>query len=192
MDITTLTDNFRVSNREGWYGAFSLTVSAGAPAPWDGTPAWQPATTYSLGDAVTYRGDLYIARPGLLPASWTSAGGFADDALGGVSRWKLVGYASAWARVPYDLTGAALAFAIQPITTGGALTGNGPVLTATSDGNEIIVANAKGGGIRIAIEPDRTQDVPAGRYFYEISAAFPSGRKDRVRFGLWDVDQGVA
>lgn len=192
MDISSLTDNFRVSNREGWYGAFSLTVSAGAPAPWSGLPAWVPSTAYNAASSVTYVGDLYVARPNLLPAAWTSAAAFGDDRLGGVLRWILVGYASAWAQSAYDLTDASLTFAIQPVTDGGTLTGNGPILTATSDGNEVVVVNAKGGGIRIAIQPDRTEDVPAGRYFYEITASFPSGRKDRVRFGLWDVDPGIA
>ena len=192
MDITTLTDNFRVSNREGWYGAFSLTVSAGAPAPWAGLAAWTPATAYDGGSAVTYAGDLYIARQGIVPSTWTSAGAFADDVVGGVSRWVPVGYAKAWAQQPYDLTGAALTFAIQAVTDGGNLVGNGPVLTATSDGNEILAVNAAGGGVRIAIQPDRTLNIPAGLYFYEITATYPSGRKDRVRYGLWTVDQGIA
>lgn len=191
MDITGLTIDFRFSNSEGWYGGFGVTRGAPASAPWSSYQAWTPRTDYTATAACTHQGDLYIARPGLSPTNWTSADTFEADTVDGYSRWVMVGDARSYAQEPYPLIGAELTFAIRALDGSGNALSDGATLTASSAANEFIVTNPAQGGVTLSIRPSRTENVAPGLYYYEMRAAMPSGRIDRIRYGLLTVDEGI-
>src|SRR3954471_3701381 len=100
--------------------------------------------------------------------------------------------AAAWAQEPYDLTGVTLRFAIWPSDSSGNLIGDYPALVADSGSGEVPILNVKGGGYGLAIPVDRVRSVAPGTYRYDITATLPDGSVDRIRYGLWIVDQGIS
>ncbi|GJE45381.1 hypothetical protein [Methylobacterium soli] len=193
MALSDFTDNFRVANNEGWYGAFSLMLGRPGSAPWSGVPAWARGTAYGPGSTCTYLGDLYVARPNPSDPNWTSGNDFESDLDSkGASRWIVVAYLASWTQVPYDLTGCTVEFAIKPVDDFGNLTSSFATLSASSGDGEISITNEANGGVAFAIPPGRTSAVAFGLYRYDLVATHADGRRDRVRYGLWVVDEGIA
>ena len=184
--------DFRVANDEGWYRQGSFQMGATTTTPWAGVPAWASGTAYGPSSCCTQGGDLYVARPGLSPFAWTSAGSFDADTAGGASRWLRVGIALAWMRVPIDLTGAALLFRLLPLYSDGRLASNTSAFEATNEDGGFTVTNAAQGGWKLSVPLDRTRDVAAGLYAYAMYAGFADGSVKRLRYGRWIVDQGIA
>lgn len=192
MATSDYTDNLRVSNGEGWYSSFSLSNGLDGIPPWSGLPAWSPGASYDGSSACSYQGDLYVAAPGLNPASWVSASYFEYDLdITGLSRWLQVGYADQWTQVPYDLTGAVVGFAIRATDQSASVFAEYADLTASSDDGTgaVAITNATAGGVALAIPPARTQSVASGLYLYEVTVTYPDGRRERARYGLLTVDQ---